>query len=113
MDQLRIEEAWYPEEGWVPDFLGADELPEHPEQPDHDKFLEMFDRQCGASYTTGGHDPYGTDCDQPIGHYPATDHEGDDPFGGSGRVSWRGGGSCAGDALPFTDVHWFVPVPTP
>jgi hypothetical protein len=90
-------------------FLGADDLPEPKEQPGWDRFMEIFDRECGADYTTGGNDPSGTYCDRNRGHYPGSDHEGPDPFGGDGRVSWRGGGSCAGDALPFSEVAWLYP----
>lgn len=60
---------------------------------------------CAASYTTGGHDPYGTTCDQEAGHYPGTPHSGADPMGGDGRVTWRGGGYVAGDPLPYREVQ--------
>lgn len=59
---------------------------------------------CGASYVTGGHDPYGTECDLAPGH-PGP-HVGADPFGGDGRVQWSGGGSAGGDRLPYRDVRW-------
>ena len=64
--------------------------------------------ECGAQLVTPGPDPYATSCDQPPGHYPASKHDGDDPiFPGPGmRVRWQGGGSCAGDPLPFRDVEW-------
>ena len=61
--------------------------------------------ECGAELTIGpAHDPYGTSCDQPIGHYPATDHAGPHPMGmqRGDRITWTGGGTCAGDALPFS-----------
>lgn len=67
------------------------------------------DLQCGAQFTTGGADPYGTECDLPRGHYPKSDHSGEDPFGGLGRVTWRGGSSIAGDSVKVTDVHWQYP----
>ena len=69
------------------------------------------DGDCRAEYVTGSaHDPYGTFCDQPAGHYPASAHEGSDPLSEPGdgrRVAWRGGGSCAGDSLPYRDVRHF------
>lgn len=61
--------------------------------------------ECGADLVIGAaHDPYGTSCDQPIGHYPATEHAGPHPMGMSrgDRITWTGGGTCAGDALPFS-----------
>lgn len=61
---------------------------------------------CGASLTLGPtHDPYGSECELAPGHYPETDHEGLDPFGGDGKVTWRGGGMCAGDPLPYWHLH--------
>lgn len=66
---------------------------------------------CGAEYVTGGSDPYATECDL-TGHSPTTPHAGDDPFGGSGRVEWRGGGSAGGDAIPYRDVRWINATPT-
>lgn len=74
----------------------------------YEEFLAMRDSQCGADFSTGGADPCGTSCDLPRGHYPETDHEGDDLFGGDGRVSWRGGGMCAGDPVPATNVHYMI-----
>jgi len=74
--------------------------------PGYNEFLDMLDRQCGADFSTRGPDPSGTYCDKLRGHYPATEHEGPDPFGGDGTVCWRGGGSCAGDPLPITDIHY-------
>jgi hypothetical protein len=59
---------------------------------------------CGAAYTTGGHDPYGTECDLAAGHDGP--HWGDDPYDGQGRVEWSGGGSAGGDPLPYRDVRW-------
>lgn len=80
-----------------------------------DVLLNIDDEQdalCGATYTTGGSDPYGTDCDQPAGHYKygtGTKHAGPDPMGGAGRILWNGGGSCAGDLLPYRDVEYVEP----
>lgn len=59
---------------------------------------------CGHNFTTGGHDPYGTSCDLPPRHEGK--HRGHDPFGGDGHVEWLGGGSCAGDPLPYREVEW-------
>jgi hypothetical protein len=71
---------------------------------------DEHERMCGASFVTGSsEDPYGTNCDQQVGHYPATKHEGDDPFGNGGRVRWNGGGSAAGDPLPYRDVEHVDP----
>jgi hypothetical protein len=68
------------------------------------------DRTCGVSFITGPReDPYGTNCDRPAGHYPTTKHEGDDPFGGAGRVRWTGGGSAGGDPLPYSNVEHVDP----
>lgn len=65
--------------------------------------------ECFASLTAGpAHDPYSTHCDLKPGHYPATPHEADCPFGTDRRVEWRGGGSCAGDPLPERDVRWLA-----
>jgi hypothetical protein len=71
---------------------------------------DEHERTCNASFITGpSEDPYGTNCDQQVGHYPTTKHEGDDPFGGAGRVRWNGGGSAAGDPLPYRDVEHIDP----
>ncbi|GAB3861839.1 hypothetical protein ACFPIJ_56470 [Dactylosporangium cerinum] len=59
---------------------------------------------CNAHYATGGHDPYGTSCDHAPGHKGR--HRGRDPFGGDGHVEWYGGGTVAGDPLPYRDVRW-------
>lgn len=59
---------------------------------------------CHARYSTGGPDPYGTSCDLPGGHYPGTDHQGGHPLGDESTITWRGGGTCAGDPLPYTNV---------
>jgi hypothetical protein len=82
--------------GWIPGAATAMGFPEY--EPE----------VCGAQFVTGGPDPYGTSCDQPPGHYPASKHEGDDPiFSEDGnRVRWTGGGSCAGDPLPVRDIEW-------
>jgi hypothetical protein len=88
---------------WMTRGLG----PYHHEDPGRYDDDERAD-ECGAQLVTPGPDPYATSCDQPPGHYPASKHEGDDPiFPGPGmRVRWHGGGSCAGDPLPFRDVEW-------
>lgn len=59
---------------------------------------------CGATYVTGGHDPYGTECDLAAGH-PGP-HRGANPLGNEGNVEWNGGGWCSGDPLPYRDVRW-------
>lgn len=62
---------------------------------------------CGAPYKVGGSESFGSDCDnQDRNHYPATKHEGPCPFGTDQRVRWEGGGSCAGDPLPFRNVEY-------
>lgn len=58
--------------------------------------------ECGNSISTGGHDPYGTTCDLPHGHDGP--HAGPDYFG-EGRMTWEGGGSCAGDPLPVRNAQ--------
>jgi hypothetical protein len=85
-------------EEWEP---GGGELEPEEHAPD----------ECGADLTVGpAHDPYGTSCDQPPGHYPATDHAGPHPMGtqAGDRVTWRGGGTCAGDRLAheITGQQW-------
>jgi hypothetical protein len=74
--------------------------------------IEQFERQqneCGATLITGpAHDQYHTSCDQPNGHYPKTQHQGPDPYGETGVVTWGGGGMCAGDPLPYRDVVWHL-----
>jgi hypothetical protein len=67
--------------------------------------------QCGAPLTLGPrHDPYQTTCDQAEGHYPGTGHTGPHPLGTrpGDRITWRGGGRCAGDPLPheITSEAW-------
>lgn len=59
---------------------------------------------CGATYVTGGHDPYGTECDLARAH--TGPHPGADPFGGDVHVEWSGGGSAGGGPLPYRDVRW-------
>jgi hypothetical protein len=63
---------------------------------------------CGAQFATGpASDPYGTMCDKGLGHYPHTKHAGPDPMGQPDvRVEWHGGGTCAGDPLPYTSVEY-------
>ena len=58
---------------------------------------------CWASYVTAGSDPYGTSCDLPAGHRGS--HEGEHPLRDDARLSWSGGGYCAGDPLPRTHVR--------
>lgn len=72
----------------------------------HDAYTEH--PTCGATYVTGGNDPYSTECDlQP--HGPEVKHLGHDPIAmGGAMVEWRGGGMCAGDPLPVTDVRWLT-----
>jgi hypothetical protein len=67
--------------------------------------------ECGAPLTLGPqHDPYRTTCDQAEGHYPGTDHTGPHPLGTrpGDRITWQGGGRCAGDSLPYeiTSEAW-------
>lgn len=57
---------------------------------------------CFASFQTGD---YSTDCDNPNPNH-SDPHEGPDPFGNDTRVRWEGGGSCAGDPLPYHNVVW-------
>jgi hypothetical protein len=68
------------------------------------------DDTCSARWVSGGSDPYATECEDTQGHYPETDHIGPNPYG-VGKVSWRGGGSCAGDALPYQKVQFHYPAP--
>ena len=69
-----------------------------------DEYYEWLESRCESGFTTGGHDPYGTSCDLERGHDGP--HEGGDPFGNEGKVRWEGGGSCAGDPLPYRNVEW-------
>lgn len=67
--------------------------------------------ECGAPLTLGPqHDPYQTTCDQAESHFPGTDHAGPHPLGTrpGDRITWRGGGRCAGDPLPYeiTSEAW-------
>jgi len=66
-------------------------------------------RTCDAMYVTGGHDPSATDCGLSSGHTLSngkrSPHRGPDPFGSSGFIEWEGGGSVAGDALPYRNVR--------
>lgn len=66
------------------------------------EYYEYMESRCGVGISTGGFDPYGTSCDLDHGHDGP--HEGSDWFG-VGRLRWTGGGSCAGDPLPFTIVE--------
>lgn len=63
----------------------------------------VTDDGCPAEYVTGGHDPCGTSCDLPRGHDGA--HQGSDPFDGDSTIEWRGGGTVAGDPVPYRDVR--------
>jgi hypothetical protein len=60
---------------------------------------------CGAAFVTGGHDPSSTECDL-APERTGLPHRGRDPLGGDGYVQWSGGGSCAGDPLPYHGVRW-------
>lgn len=63
------------------------------------------EEECRAEFVTGpAHDPYGTDCELEPQHEGP--HDGPDPFGGTGRVQWRGGEMAGGDRLPYLDVRW-------
>lgn len=59
---------------------------------------------CEAGFVTGGQDPYGTQCDLAPGN--TGPHRRADPFGGDDHVEWSGGGTAAGDPLPYRDVRW-------
>jgi len=64
--------------------------------------------ECGVELVLGTVDPYGTACARQPGHDGP--HEGPDPFGEKGyRVRWVGGGFCAGDRLPHSDIEWVAP----
>lgn len=74
-----------------------------------EEYEEQLENTCHAGYVpglNGDAESFGTDCDQPAGHYPATKHEGPCPFGTDQRVSWEGGGFCAGDPLPYRNVEY-------
>lgn len=81
--------------------MGGDPLHE---DPAYLAYLAEQERQCGAEYVTGGHDPYSTACDLDRDH--ELPHEGDDPMGGDGRISWEGGTVIAGDRTPYRNVKW-------
>lgn len=79
-------------------------------QVEQELAMEAFDAEqallCHAAFTTGGSDPYGTTCTQPMGHdgshiapHPMAMGELD-----TSVITWRGGGSVAGDPLPYRDV---------
>jgi hypothetical protein len=79
----------------------------------HEAWCEEQMRLCSAEFTSGPReDPCGSMCDRGLGHAPHTPHEAADPFAGPGdrmlRVSWSGGGMCAGDPLPPRDVQYFT-----
>lgn len=77
-------------------------LAEHEGIEAYERYCTERENECGNSISTGGFDPYGTSCDLMHGH--AGPHEGPDYFG-EGRMSWEGGGSCAGDPLPVRNVE--------
>jgi hypothetical protein len=70
---------------------------QHDEEVGLEAYYASMENECGNSISTGGFDPYGTHCDLQHGH--TGPHEGSDYFG-EGRMTWTGGGSCAGDPLP-------------
>ena len=72
--------------------------------PEYEAYLreleERIERECGVDVNIGpAHDPYGATCDLDKGH--EEDHSAPCPFGTDTRFTWKGGGTCAGDALPF------------
>jgi hypothetical protein len=59
---------------------------------------------CGNQIVMGPrHDETVVECDK-LPHRGITTHEGDGPFPGL-RVSWEGGGWCAGDSLPHRNLR--------
>lgn len=104
---------------WHGDAQCANPRPPRKGQPHHTPWHMTADRiirqpdepepRCGATITFGGSDPSGSECDLEPQH-AAEDHEGPDPFGCTdvARVSWKGGGSCAGDSLVVRDVKFFI-----
>ena len=60
--------------------------------------------RCEAEFVTKGPDPYATDCKLKDGHDGP--HRGPDPFGAYIDVEWEGGGTCAGDPLPYRNVRF-------
>lgn len=71
-----------------------------------DEDLQM--ETCTAAYVAGTANPdaeqFASDCDRDPGH--SGPHEGPCPFGTEQRVSWEGGGFCAGDPLPYRNVTY-------
>ena len=64
---------------------------------------ELLSTRCGVSISMGAaHDPYGTSCDLTVAHDGP--HQGPNPFGGDDDIRWTGGGTCAGDRLPYVIV---------
>lgn len=60
---------------------------------------------CRAEFVTGpDHDLYATACDLSDGH-PGRQHEGPHPLADGKRISWTGGGTAAGDRLPYYNVR--------
>jgi hypothetical protein len=73
-------------------------------------WLEQQEHRCHATMIMGPRDdPYITQCHiTDPGHYPATRHQAPHPMGERDdgvMVTWRGGGSAGGDALPYRDVQ--------
>lgn len=99
------------EAGWCPVCDAGDPRDDGQEDPAYLEWLAEQERQCGATYTTGGADPYSTGCERDKGHYPGTPHLAPDPMGGDGYVTWTGGGSVAGDPVPARDVEWHATLP--
>lgn len=62
---------------------------------------ERFERLCNRTLLFGSGELYQADCDLDAGHDGP--HEADAM---EGRVSWTGGGWCAGDPLPARNVTW-------
>jgi hypothetical protein len=79
--------------------------PSAEEEAAHEAWLAAMEKQCGTELVVGSaHDPYSSTCERAKGH--SGKHSGSDPFGGEGYVMWQGGGYCAGDPLPTSDIVW-------
>jgi len=70
----------------------------------YDRWCEEQAKLCPSEFVTGGSDPYSSSCRLERNHDGP--HVGSDPLGGPGVVRWEGGGSCAGDSLPYRNVQW-------
>ena len=73
-------------------------------------WLEQQEHRCPATMIMGPRDdPYVTQCHiTGKWHYPATSHQAPHPMGERDdgvMVTWRGGGSAGGDALPYRNVQ--------